>query len=131
MCLHSAYTRASCAHESFLIRRHTPLSPYVAPRFPHMSEMNSVFFVFFVAGVFGIVVRSVRRLVRRLDATEMQSRLGDCGRAHVVRLLHHPAVEPGKPPPHTHTHTPILCICEICRILSSLGRDSINLRPSI
>ena len=27
----------------FLIRRHTPFSPYVAPRFPHMSEMNSLF----------------------------------------------------------------------------------------
>ena len=26
-----------------LIRRHTPFSPYVAPRFPHMSEINSFF----------------------------------------------------------------------------------------
>ena len=30
-----------------LIRRHTPFSPYAAPRFSHMSEMNSLFsFVF-------------------------------------------------------------------------------------
>ena len=29
----------------FLIRRHTPFSPYAAPRFPHMSEMNSPFSV--------------------------------------------------------------------------------------
>ena len=28
---------------SFFIRRHTPFSPYVAPRFPHMSEINSLF----------------------------------------------------------------------------------------
>ncbi len=27
----------------FLIRRHTPFSPYVAPRFPDMSEINSLF----------------------------------------------------------------------------------------
>ena len=26
-----------------LIRRHTPFAPYVAPRFPHMSEINSLF----------------------------------------------------------------------------------------
>ena len=26
-----------------VIRRHTPFSPYVAPRFPHMSEINSLF----------------------------------------------------------------------------------------
>ena len=26
----------------FFIRRHTPFPPYVAPRFPHMSEMNSL-----------------------------------------------------------------------------------------
>ena len=26
-----------------LIRRHTPFSPYVAPRFPHMSEINCLF----------------------------------------------------------------------------------------
>ena len=31
---------------SFLIRRHTPFSPHVAPRFPHMSEINCSFFVF-------------------------------------------------------------------------------------
>ena len=31
----------------FLIRRHTPFSPYVAPRFPHMSEINSLFSFFF------------------------------------------------------------------------------------
>ena len=29
-----------------VIRRHPPFSPYVAPRFPHMSEINSLFFVF-------------------------------------------------------------------------------------
>ena len=29
--------------ERFLIRRHTPFSPYVAPRFPHISEINSLF----------------------------------------------------------------------------------------
>ena len=28
------------------IRRHTPFSPYVAPRFPQMSEMNSLFSIF-------------------------------------------------------------------------------------
>ena len=27
----------------FKIRRHTPFSPHVAPRFPHTSEMNSLF----------------------------------------------------------------------------------------
>ena len=27
-----------------LIRRHTPFSPYVAPCFPHMSEIHSLFF---------------------------------------------------------------------------------------
>ena len=27
----------------FLIRRHMPFSPYVAPRFPHMSEMDALF----------------------------------------------------------------------------------------
>ena len=26
-----------------VIRRHTPFSPYVTPRFPHMSEINSLF----------------------------------------------------------------------------------------
>ena len=30
----------------FFIRRHTPFSPYVAPRFPHMSEINFSVFVF-------------------------------------------------------------------------------------
>ena len=30
---------------SFFIRRHTPFSPYVAPRFPHMSEIDFSFFV--------------------------------------------------------------------------------------
>ena len=30
----------------FSIRRHTPFSPYVAPRFPHMSEINSLFSFF-------------------------------------------------------------------------------------
>ena len=34
--LWSNMTRA----EVTLIRRHTPFSPYVAPRFPHMSEIN-------------------------------------------------------------------------------------------
>mgnify|MGYP004277203579 CR=1 FL=1 len=34
-------------HLGRLIRRHTPLSPYVAPRFPHMSEINSLFSFFF------------------------------------------------------------------------------------
>ena len=28
---------------SISIRRHAPLSPDVAPRFPHMSEINSLF----------------------------------------------------------------------------------------
>ena len=28
------------------IRRHTPFSPYVAPRFPHMSEITSLFSFF-------------------------------------------------------------------------------------
>ena len=32
---------------SQVIRRHTPFSPYVAPRFPHLSEINS-FFSFFL-----------------------------------------------------------------------------------
>ena len=35
---------------SILIRQHTPpFSPYVAPRFPHMSGVNSLFFVCFSA----------------------------------------------------------------------------------
>ena len=29
------------------IRRHTPFSPYVAPRFPHMSEINALFSFFY------------------------------------------------------------------------------------
>ena len=30
----------------FLIRRHTPFSPYAAHRSPHMSEMNALFALF-------------------------------------------------------------------------------------
>ena len=41
----------------FLIRRHTPFSPYVVPRFPHMSEMNSLFAFFFSQGQLGVVRR--------------------------------------------------------------------------
>ena len=29
--------------EAEVIRLHTPFAPYVAPRFPHMSEINSSF----------------------------------------------------------------------------------------
>ena len=43
ICTDGEQSRDPSLVEVFLIRRHTPFSPYVAPRFPHMSEINSLF----------------------------------------------------------------------------------------
>ena len=71
-----------------VIRLHTPFSPYVAPRFPHMSEINSSLDVFFLSGSRERLQSSSSPSCRRLEASTSQCRRsrGCCPRGSSSRV---------------------------------------------